>query len=52
MPALGVVASQEYCDRCRGKRRETAKRQFQLRRLSADDFDGPYLLPRALRKVR
>jgi len=49
VPAIGVAATQDYCRRCRKARREKAKRAFGLRPLTAADFDGPYLLPRARR---
>jgi len=52
-PQEGAVASRDYCQVCHKDRREVAKRKFSLRPLSAADFNGPYLLPKALRhKVR
>jgi hypothetical protein len=49
-PRLGVVASRAFCPRCSAERREIAARQLGLRPLRPEDFDGDYLLPRALRR--
>jgi hypothetical protein len=48
-PQEGAVASRNYCEACHRDRREFAKRKFSLRPLSVTDFNGRYLLPRALR---
>jgi hypothetical protein len=50
-PRLNVVADKSYCGRCRKDRREIAKREFGLGPLTAKDTEGPYLLPRRLRKT-
>jgi hypothetical protein len=49
-PRLGVVADHSFCSRCKNDRREIAKQNLDLRPLRETDFDGPYLLPRRLRK--
>lgn len=50
IPALGVVASDSYCRKCRVERKRIAKKVLGLRRITPKDFEGPYLLPRLLRK--
>jgi hypothetical protein len=47
---LGTVASKEFCPRCSAERRGIATRRLELRPVRPEDFDGDYLLPRALRK--
>ena len=36
----------------RQERRSLARKALELRPISPDDLDGPYLLPRAMRKLR
>jgi hypothetical protein len=48
-PRRGTVASKDFCDRCRRDRRNIAKEAFGLKALTAEDADGRYILPRALR---
>lgn len=50
VPPEGAVASKEYCRRCSRSRKAAVKKALGLRPVSGHDLDGPYLLPRALRK--
>ena len=45
-----VVASKEFCPRCIAEQRGIAARRLGLRPLRPEDFNGDYLLPRALRR--
>lgn len=49
-PEQGVSAQMGYCKKCAQDRRAAATFRFDLKPLAAADFDGPYLLPRALRR--
>lgn len=49
-PQQGVSAQTGYCKKCAQDRRAAAMVRFDLKPLAAADFDGPYLLPRALRR--
>jgi hypothetical protein len=49
-PRLGIVAPKEFCPRCSAERRKIAGYRFGPRLVGAEDFDGNYLLPRALRR--
>lgn len=48
-PPVGVVAAQSFCCRCSQERRQIATDKLGLGPLQPEDFDGPYLVPRALR---
>lgn len=51
-PPAGVVAQRAYCTDCRSGRRAEAVAALGARKITADDLVGPYLLPRALRRIR
>lgn len=52
MPESGAVASRDFCGHCRQERRRLAIAAFSLRPVTPADFDGDYLLPRAMRLRR
>jgi hypothetical protein len=47
---LGIVSSTDFCPRCSAERHGIAARRLGLRPLRPEDFDGDYLLPRAMRR--
>lgn len=51
-PPEGVVAMNSFCASCRKERRQIAKKKLGIKRITSDDLDGQFLLPRALRKIR
>lgn len=51
-PGQGVSVQTGYCKRCAQDRRAAANIRFDLKPLAAADFDGSYLLPRALRRYQ
>ena len=48
-PAIGVMATSDYCNRCVDTRQSTAAAKLDLRPLTAADLASGYLLPRRLR---
>jgi hypothetical protein len=51
-PPQGVVAMMSFCASCRKERREIAKKELSLKRITSRDLEGKFLLPRSLRKNR
>jgi hypothetical protein len=49
-PAEGLMASSGYCPRCAKARRAAATSRFELKPITRADLQGPYLLPRRLRR--
>jgi hypothetical protein len=48
-PAQGVVADGAYCKKCAKERQSIAAASLGLKRITASDLTGHYLLPRRFR---
>lgn len=48
-PGEGVVADAAYCKKCAKERRAAATSILGLKRITAADLQGPFLLPRRFR---
>lgn len=51
-PQQGVSATRHFCKKCSPARRAAAEVKLDLKPLEPSDFDGPYLLPRKLRRYQ
>jgi hypothetical protein len=49
LPQDSAVAERDFCNRCKGDRREIARKAFALKPNVIGDADGAYVLPRKLR---
>ena len=49
-PAEGIVTSAGYCTQCAEARRGAAMLGLELKPITESDLQGPYLLPRRLRR--
>lgn len=51
LPKHGVMATNDYCNRCAASRRSAAAIKLELRPVGAADLAGSYLLPRKFRGI-